>query len=380
MPRLASHVSLLPPSGIRRVFEAALVLDGVVNLAVGEPHLPVAAHVAAAARRAWAEDRTDYAPNGGIPALRTALADKLRATNRVRVAPDQVWVTVGATQAVHQALGLVLDAGDEVLVPDPGYTIFTMAPRLLGAVPVPYPLRPENGFLPDPEELRRLLTPRTRAVVVNSPSNPLGVVVPAPVLRQVLEVARAADLWVLADEVYEHFTYDVPHTSTAALDEDGRVLSVFSLSKSYAMTGVRVGYLAAPPAFAEALPRAQEATVSCVAMPDQHAALAAVTGPQEAVADARAVYRAHRDLACRVLDEAGVRHVRPEGAFYLWADVSARSRGDVAAWTLDLLRDARVAVAPGSAFGERGEGWVRVSLATETEDLVRGLEALATAR
>jgi aspartate aminotransferase len=375
MPRIAAHVGLVPPSGIRRVFEAALAMDDVVNLAVGEPHLPVAPHVVEAAREAWAAGLVDYGPNGGIAPLRAAVATKLARDNAVAVDPAQVWVTVGATQALHQALGMVLDAGDEVLVPDPGYTVFSMAPRTLGAVPVPYPLRPQDGFRPDPDALRRLVTPRTRALVVNSPSNPLGVVLPEEDLRALLEVAREADLWVLSDEVYEHFT-DEPHTSLGALDTDGRVLSVYSLSKSYAMTGARVGYLVAPPAFADVLPRLQEATISCVAMPDQYAALAALTGPQDAVAHAAATYRAHRALAGRALDEAGVRHHRAQGAFYLWVDVSHASGGDVDAWCLDLLRTERVAVAPGTAFGRSGEGWVRVNLAVEPEQLLRGLKAL----
>lgn len=375
MPRIAAHVGLVPPSGIRRVFEVALGMDDVVNLAVGEPHLPIAPHVVEAAREAWAAGLVDYGPNGGIAPLRAAVAAKLARENAMAVDQAQVWVTVGATQALHQALGMVLDAGDEVLVPDPGYTVFSMAPRTLGAVPVPYPLRPEDGFRPDPDALRRLITPRTRALVVNSPSNPLGVVLPEEDLRALLEVAREADLWVLSDEVYEHFA-DAPHTSLGALDTDERVLSVYSLSKSYAMTGARVGYLVVPPAFTDALPHLQEATISCVAMPDQHAALAALTGPQDAVVHAAATYRAHRALAARTLDEAGVRYHRPHGAFYLWADVSHASGGDVDAWCLELLRSERVAVAPGSAFGRSGEGWVRVNLAVEPEHLVRGLKAL----
>lgn len=375
MPHIAPHARLVPPSGIRRVFEAALGVDGVVNLAVGEPHLPVPPHVVEAARDAWAAGLVDYGPNGGIAPLRAAVASKLARENGIAVDPAQVWVTVGATQALHQALGMVLDPGDEVLVPDPGYTVFTMAPRTLGAVPVPYPLRPEDGFRPDPDALRRLVTPRTRAIVVNSPSNPLGVVLPEADLRAVLEVAREVDLWVLSDEVYEHFA-DEPHTSLGALDTDGRVLSIFSLSKSYAMTGARVGYLVAPPAFADVLPHLQEATISCVAMPDQHAALAALTGPQDAVAHAARTYQAHRELAGRTLDEAGVRYHRARGAFYLWVDVAHASGGDVEAWCLDLLRTERVAVAPGSAFGGSGEGWVRVNLAVEPEDLDRGLKVL----
>jgi len=376
MPSLAPHALSVPASGIRRIFEIAVELDDVIMLAIGEPDLPVAPHILAAAAEAWAEDRTNYAPNGGIAPLRAAIVQKLARENDIHVDVEQVWVTVGATQALHQALGLLLEPEDEVLMPDPGYTTFTMSTRLLSAVPVPYQLRPENDFAPDLAELDRLVTDRTRVLVVNSPSNPLGRVFDEQQLRALLEFAKRHDLWVLSDEVYEFLTYGEKHVSVASLDDENRVFTAFSLSKTYAMTGARVGYLVVPPGLAATMGTVQETTVSCVAMPDQYAAIAAITGDQQHVSDARQHYRANLEAACDLLDERGIRYLRPKGAMYLWLDVSYASGGDVAGWAERFLLHERVAVAPGSAFGRSGEGWIRVCAAAAQDDLLEGLRRL----
>jgi aspartate aminotransferase len=381
VPRLADHLSAVPPSGIRHLFEIALRLDGVTLLAVGEPDVPTAPHIIEAARAAWAADDTRYGPNGGVPELRRAIVEKLARDNGIEADVEQVWVTVGATQALHQAMTLLLGPGDEVLIPDPGYTVFTTNARTIGAVPVPYTLRAENAFLPDPEEVERLITDRTRVLIVNSPSNPLGVVFPREVLERLLDIARRHDLWVLSDEVYEYFTYGRPHASLAAIaqergDDADRVLSVFSFSKTYAMTGVRVGYLVTPPGFTSIMVTVQEAAISCVATPDQRAALAALTGPQDAVASASDHYLANLRLATGVLDERGIAYREPEGAFYVWIDMAHATGGDVASWVESFLLETLVAVAPGSAFGRTGEGWIRVCLAADPAALEHGLRAL----
>ena len=376
MPQLAPHMTTVPASGIRRVFEIAAKLDDVDMLVVGEPDVPVARHISDAARRAWADDLTNYTPNGGIAPLREALVAKLARENDVHVDVEQVWVTVGGTQALHQTMGLLLAAGDEILVPDPGYTTFTMNAHMLDAVPVPYTLAPAARFVPDLAELENLVGERTRAIIVNSPSNPLGVVYDEETLRGLLDFARRHDLWVISDEVYEYFTYGPAHVSLASLDDDDRVFSVFSLSKTYAMTGVRVGYLVTPRGLAETMRTVQEAAISCVAEPDQHAALAAILGDHQPVADARDHYRRNLELATSLLDRRGIRYLEPTGAFYLWIDVGYATGGDVAAWAEGFLLSERVAVAPGSAFGRSGEGWIRVCLASSPEVITRGLSKL----
>jgi aspartate aminotransferase len=376
MPQLAPHIPLVPGSGIRRIFELAQSMDGITSLVVGEPDVPVAAHISQAAKAAWDADETNYTPNGGIAPLRDAIVAKLAAQNDIHVSREQVWVTIGGTQALQQAMLLTLGAGDEILIPDPGYTVFTMAPRILDAVPVPYALHADLGFLPRIAELESLVTPRTRVIIVNSPSNPLGVVFPETVIRELLGFASRHDLWVISDEVYEQFAWGEPHVSAASFDTEDRVLSVFSLSKTYAMTGIRVGYLVTPPGLEATMRSMQEASISCVNTPAQFAAIAAITGDQQHVADARAHYRRNVDVATRLLDERGIDYLEPGGAFYLWIDVRHASGGDVAAWTERFLRDKRVAVAPGSAFGAAGEGWIRVCLAASEADVITGLSQL----
>jgi aspartate aminotransferase len=373
MPELAPHITTVPASGIRRIYLLASELDNVISLGVGEPDVAVAPHIAAAAKAAWDRDDTDYTANAGIPELREVIREKLARENHIHVDTEQIWATIGATQGLHQAMHLTLSAGDEVLVPDPGYTVFSMTPRMLDAVAVPYPLRPSNGFMPSIAELEALVTPRTRVLVVNSPSNPLGTVFPEGVLRELLEFARRRDLWVISDEVYEYFTWDEPHVSIAALDTDDRVFTAFSLSKTYAMTGIRIGYLVTPKGLAQVMRSVQETSISCVNTPAQYAAIAAITGSQEAVADARAHYRENIALATAYLDSVGISFLRPAGTFYLWVDVSYISDGDVDAWAERFLLEQRVAIAPGSAFGRMGEGWIRVNLATDSEGLLAGL-------
>jgi aspartate aminotransferase len=400
VPSLAPRIDTVPASGIRRVYEQAARLraehaeqqrarqqpgaqpsqdtdaQDVAMLVIGEPDVPVAAHIGEAARRAWTEDRTDYTPNGGIAPLREAIRAKLRRENRIEVDVEQIWLTIGATQALFQAMTLVLSPGDEVLVPDPGYTTFTMNAHILGATPVPYQLSPAHDFEPDLAALEASITERTRAIVVNSPSNPLGSVFSEQTLRDLLALAKRHDLWVVSDEVYEYFTHGVRHVSLASLDEDDRVFTAFSLSKTYAMTGVRVGYLVTPKGLGATMRTTQEAMISCVAEPDQWAALAAIVGDHSAVQEAREHYRANLAVAKEVLDAAGLRYLDPRGAFYLWIDVSHAAQGDVQTWALDFLQRERVAVAPGSAFGRTGEGWIRVCLAATAADLRRGLGAL----
>jgi aspartate aminotransferase len=376
MPRLAAHTDSVPPSGIRRIFELARSVDDVISLVIGEPDVPVAPAILAEASRAWSADDTGYTANGGIPELRHAIVRSVAERNGNITDLERVWVTNGATQALHLAMSITLDPGDEVLVPDPGYTTFTMNAHLLNAVPVPYPLHPQNAFVPDVAELDRLVTPRTRVLIVNSPSNPLGAVFDSATMQRLLDFAVRHDLWIISDEVYERFAYDHPHISMASLGGEERVLSVFSASKTYALTGARVGWLLTPPGMAPLLRSAQEAMVSCVNTPAQRAVVTALTGPQEHVAEAAAHYRANLAHATALLDERGIRYLEPTGAFYLWVDMSHATNGDVASWSERLLLEQRVAVAPGSAFGRMGEGWIRLCVAASRTTITEGIRRL----
>ncbi|WP_019179030.1 pyridoxal phosphate-dependent aminotransferase [Microbacterium yannicii] len=373
MPQIAPHVALMPGSGVRHILEQALRRPGTIILAVGEPGAVAHAGIRDAAATAWRDGAIRYTPNGGISELRRAIVDKLARENSLHVDVEQVWVTVGATQALHLAMALTLSRGDEVLVPDPGYTTFTMNAHLLQAMPVPYPLRAERDFQPDLSELETLVTPRTRAIIVNTPSNPLGSTFDRETLGALLDLARRHDLWLISDEVYERFTWGERHVSPATLDDDDRVLSVFSMSKTHAMTGARVGWLVTPPGWRQTMLRVQESVVSCVDEPSQRAAVAALEGDQAQVDRAAAHYRDNLAAATALLDRRGLRYLDPTGAFYLWIDVSHVSDGDVLRWCERFLDEAQVAVAPGSAFGITGEGWVRVCVASDRAELLEGL-------
>lgn len=377
MPRLTTHAETMPRSGIREIMDAAWARnEPVIGLHVGEPSFETPEHVREAARTAIAAGHTRYGPNAGIPALRQAIATKLADRNGIVATPEQVVVSAGGMEGIYLALTATAGAGDEVLIPDPGWPNFAMAVGLLQATPVRYRLRPERGFLPDVEELARLVTPRTRAIVVNSPSNPIGSVLDADLARALCRFADEHDLWLISDECYDEIWFDAPTVSPACFDEQGRVLSCFSCSKTYAMTGMRVGYVAVPSTIRETAAKLQEPLIACANVPAQYAAVAALEGPQDGVAEARRVYRERRDLATALLDEAGVGYLRPSGAFYLWMDVSSRSGGDVRRWAFDLLERDGVALAPGVTFGPAGEGWARISLATATDDLLEGLRRI----
>lgn len=380
MPLLSPGATGMPRSGIREVMDLAWSLPGpVLGLHVGEPSFAPPEHVLEAARRAYTEGHTHYVPNAGVPELRAALAEKVRTENGLDASAERLVVTAGGAQALHVAFSLTVSAGDEVLVPDPGWPNFGMAVQLLGGVPVRYPLHASSSFRPDPAELDGLVTPRTRAIVVNSPSNPLGSVLPEADIRALVDLAERHDLWLISDECYDALVYgDRSHTSPGVFDTDGRVLSVFSFSKTYAMTGVRVGYLVAPEAAAAHAAKLQEAMIACVNAPAQAAALAALRGPRDAVNMMRDTYRRRRDAALAALDAQRLAYLVPHGAFYLWVNLSGRlgREPDVARWALRLLRERGVAVAPGTAFGPAGEGWIRLSLAAETKDLLEGIRRM----
>ncbi|MGW9405558.1 pyridoxal phosphate-dependent aminotransferase [Arthrobacter sp. NPDC055585] len=380
MSQLAAHVRSVDPNQIREITQAAWAVPNAIVLSIGEPGFPTPVHVLEAAQDTLARDETGYTPNAGIAPLRAAFAERVSEQTGLDIDPSRVFVTSGAQQGLHLAMSMLLDAGDEILIPNPGYPTFAMTARLLHAVPVEYPLHPEHGFQPRIEDIESRITPRTRVLLLNSPSNPLGAVFGPELTRELVDLARRRDLWILSDECYEAFTYDVPHVSPLAYDDGGgsgeRVVASYTLSKTYGLTGLRVGALVTPAGLETQLSTVMESIVSCVASPSQYAALAALTGPQDYVREAAAHYRGNRDAASAVLDAKRIPYLAAQGAFYLWADLSHVSGGDIRAWTRAFLADEAVAVAPGTAFGSIGEGWVRIALCGGRDDLVAGVSRL----
>ncbi|MBO0922763.1 pyridoxal phosphate-dependent aminotransferase [Cellulomonas sp. zg-ZUI222] len=377
MPRAAasSPVARIPRSGIRTLMDLALGDPSAIHLEIGEPDAGPAEHVVAAVAAAARDGRTGYTSSTGLVELRVAAAERVARTHGRATSPDEVVVTHGAMHGLAMAMATLLAPGDEVLLPDPTFPNWEMAAVAAGAAVRTYPAHAAAGFVPDPAEVASRVTPRTRALVVCSPNNPTGAVYPPDVVAGLVEVARRHDLWLLSDECYEAITFDRPHVSPLAYDTDGRVLGFFSVSKTYALTGWRTGWVVVPaPDVVEALGHLAEATVACPSTPGQVAALAALTGPQDGVADAVASYRERRDAACALLARRGVAHVVPDGAFYLMVDVGT---SDTDAFARGLLARRHVAVAPGSTFGTAAAGMVRVSLAAPRDQLLLGLERLA---
>ncbi len=371
----SSVASSMAPSIIRELMDAAWERGDAIRLEVGQPDFSTPVHVVEAADRAARDGVVGYAPNAGIPELRDALADKLRRVNGTDATAGQVVVTTGGMGAIFTSLRVLADVGDEVLLPDPGWPNFEMAAGLLGLRVVRYRLDPARGHQPDPAELEALVTDRTAVIVTVSPSNPLGVVLSEDSIHGLVELVERRGLWLLCDQVYDELTFDGPPRTVAAVAPSPRIVTIHSFSKVYAMCGWRVGYAVAPVAVARRLTEVQEAVTSSVNLPAQHAALAALEGPQAVVAEMRDAYRARRDLVLDGLRAAGVPAVRPAGAFYVWADVSAAGLGSHA-FSHELLREGGVAVAPGIAFGATGDHAVRLSLASSDADLAEGVRRL----
>jgi len=368
----------MPGSGIRAVMNLALLQPGCIRLEVGEPDFATPANVVEAAHRAAMAGETKYTATVGLPILREALSTKIHQRNSFDVAPERILVSAGAVEGIYASLVGLIDPGDGVLIPEPGWPNYRMMTRLLRARAQAYRLTAASGYLPDVDELERAVDRRTKAIVLNSPSNPTGAVIPAAHLAELLDFAGRHDLWVISDECYDELTYDVPHVSAASLDGRDAVISVFSFSKTYAMTGWRIGYVAVPERVRPVVANMHEAIASCVATPTQLAALEAVSGPQDVVRSMCSAYRERRDAALRRLSHHGIPAHVPDGAFYIWVDVSAAHMNSQD-FAQQLVQQHGVAVAPGTAFGEGGADRVRVSIAAAEPDLLEGVDRISSA-
>jgi aspartate aminotransferase len=372
----SAAITKMKRSGIREIFDLANAIPDAIHLEMGEPDFPTPRHIREAAARAADEGFTKYTPNAGIPELRDAIAEKVRCKNGIHAGRDQVIVTPGAIAALHGSMLALCDPGDEILLSDPAWPNYRMLCELLGLETVFYQLLPEDGMQPMAERIEPLISADTKMIVINSPSNPTGSVIDQSHLDEVLRLAEERDLWVVSDEVYDEIVFDNGTApSAASSDHADRVISVFSFSKTYAMTGWRVGYAVAPIDVAQFVVKTQEPTTACVNAPAQMAALEALEGPQDCVREMRDSYQERRDDVTEILDAAGLPYVHPSGAFYMWIDVSSVGGSDVD-FARRLLTEREVAVTPGSAFGPKSGTFVRVSLASDASVLRKGVERI----
>tara|TARA_B100000686_G_C16736181_1_gene943724 strand:- start:600 stop:1796 length:1197 start_codon:yes stop_codon:yes gene_type:complete len=366
-------------STIRVLFDAADQNPDAIRLEVGEPSFTTPQHIIDAASSAAAAGYTRYGPNGGLTSLRELLVDKIQKVNGFKAAFDQVVVTPGAMNGLYSIYAALLNPGDEVLLPTPGFPNMDETVRLLGGQPVFYELERHDGYLPDPDRIASLVTPRTKALFLNTPNNPTGAVLPPERIEAILSVTSERGVWVISDEVYDQLILDdgLPYLSPGSVDTSMPIISVYSFSKVYSMTGWRVGYVVAPPALAQILRTLQEPQVSCPSTISQKAAEAALTGPREPIEAMRSAYVENRDSAWTRLLELGLEGFRTQGTFYMLIDI-AKSGLAPLDFSLRLLEEGGVAVAPGEVFGPGGNEVVRISLANDRKNIELGLDALSS--
>jgi aspartate/methionine/tyrosine aminotransferase len=373
--KLADRMARLGTESAFEVLARARALEAagveVVHLEIGEPDADTPPHIVAAGQEGLARGLTHYVPAPGTPELRAAVAAFLERTGRLRTSPDRVVVTPGAKPIMFFTILALCQPGDEVLYPDPGFPMYESIAAFAGARPVPVPLREANRFRMDPDELASLVTDRTRLVILNSPHNPCGSGLTQEDVEAIAAVAIERDLVVLSDEVYWAIRYGGGHPSVLSVDGMAdRTVLLDGWSKTFAMTGWRLGFGVLPGPLVEPVTRLVVNSVSCTAAFSQHAAVAALEGPLDAVEAMVASLRERRDLVLNAID--GIVCQEPAGAFYAFPRVA--DLGLPAAALADrLLAEAGVACLPGTAFGTHGEGYLRLSYATTADSLRRAL-------
>ena len=382
--RLADRMGRLGTESAFEVLAMARALEErgrkVIHLEIGEPDFDTPEHISEAAAEAIRRGFTHYCPAPGLPELREAASRFFARTRGVEVPADRIVVTPGAKPIMFYAILALCQEGDEVVYPDPGFPMYESITAFAGAKPVPLPLREGNGFRADPDELASLITDRTRLVILNSPHNPCGSALDRGDVERIADVVRDRDLYVFSDEMYWAIRYGGEHVSIASLDGmRDRTILLDGCSKTFAMTGWRLGFAALPEAIVEPVTRLVINSVSCTATFVQRAAVAALEGPWEPVEEMVREFRRRRDVVVEGLNRiAGLSCVEPGGAFYAFPNVSSVT-GDTRDLVRYLLEEAGVAVLWGSAFGPGGEGHLRISYANSEENLHAALEAVEAA-
>lgn len=383
--KIAARMDRMAPSGIRKVNEKALAMERegqtVYHFEIGRPDFDTPEYIKQAAYQAMKEGKVHYTSNFGTMELRQAIADKLKRENHVDYKPTEVLVTVGLSEAVFAALATILEEGDEILVPDPAWLNYHNVPRMLGAVPMTYSLREENGYQMDLDELRAKITDKTKAVVIITPNNPTGGVLSQDTLQALADLAIEKDLMVISDEVYERLIYDgEKHVSIASLPGmKERTFTMNGMSKAYAMDGWRLGYVAAPEEYILTMNKFHQHNTTCAPNFVQAAAAAALTQEGDEVNKMVQEYKRRRDYAVKAINEIdGLSCLCPKGAFYIFINCKSLNRkcAELAAY---LLENAKIALVPGDVFGPGGEGYLRMSFANSYENIVEGCKRLKEA-
>ena len=386
MPNFSQKIEALKGSSTVAISDRARSLQqqgvNVVNLGGGDPDFDTPRHIVDAGVEAIRGGQTHYVASQGIPAFRKAIAEKLSRENGLSYDPDrEIVATASGKLALYIALESLLDPRDEVLYLEPAWVSYRPLIELIGGCPVAVSLSPADNFAVRSTLLERKISPRTKAILINSPNNPTGRVLGPEELQVIREVALKHDLWVVSDEIYEHLVYDGHrHVSIATLPEmRDRTVVVNGMSKAYAMTGWRIGYLAAPSVLSEQILKVQQHVVTCAASFGQIAATEALQGAQDCVKTMRQEYDKRRRRIAEALNSIpGVRCPLPEGAFYFFPEVDYR---DYDSWQIAeyLISEAHVAVTPGQAFGEAARKNIRLTYATSMANLLEAVERMRRA-
>ena len=382
--KLAERMARLGTETAFRVLAKAQALEAkgidVVHLEIGEPDFDTPKHVSDAAAKALDEGYTHYCNSQGIVPLRTEIAKEIGRTRGVTIDPNRVVVTPGAKPIMFYSILALLEEGDEAIYPNPAFPIYESMINFAGAKPVPIPLREELDFRFDIDELRSKITPHTKLIIINSPHNPTGGVLELDDIRAIADIAQEHDIIVLSDEVYEHIIYEgEPHSIASLPGMLDRTIILNGFSKTYAMTGWRLGYAVMPPELVDPIVGLIVNSVSCTATFIQHAGIEALTGPQDSIASMVAEFKKRRDLIVDGLNAIpGISCRRPKGAFYVFPNT--RKLGmDSAQLANYLLNEAGVAALSGTDFGKYGEGYIRLSYANSMENIEKALKKIEMA-
>lgn len=379
MPQLSESIKQLKASSTvafnTKAKNLARTGVDVVAMTAGEPDFQPPEHVFTAAREAIAKGLTKYTPSEGMIELREAVAAKFKRENNLSYSPEQIMVSTGGKQILYNAFMAVLNPGDEVIIPAPYWVSYPAQVQLAGAVTVPVMTRAEDGFVPEIEAVRAAITPKTRVIVINSPCNPTGAVYPKETVKAIVEMAAERDIWIFTDDLYEHLVYEGEFTSAAQYAQD-KTLIIHGASKSYALTGWRIGYGAGPKDLIAAMNRLQGQVTSGAASIAQYATIAALNDYQKTQAFidmTKKAYTQRRDVLVEGLNKLGLKTPKPQGAFYVMSDTTPLDKNEEVAASL-LLEKAHVGTVPGTDFN--APGFVRMSYATSLENIHKALERI----
>lgn len=367
----------VPPSGIRKYFDMASREKEIVTLGVGEPDFDTPYAIKEKAIESIELNRTHYTSNAGLLELRERIAAKLKEENKIDAVPDDIVITSGSSEGLDVALRAVLDNGDEVLLPDPAYVAYGPLTQLAGGKPVFVPTSEKNEFRVQVSDMKKKLTKKTKAILFCSPNNPTGSVLEKDDLKSIAEFAIENDLAVISDEIYERLIYEGDHYSIASFrGMAGRTITLNGFSKAYASTGWRVGYAVAKGELIDAIYKIHQYCMLCAPTPSQHAMMAAFD-QEDTVKEMVKIYDARRRLLVKGLNEIpGIRCHMPKGAFYAFPNIAGTGLSSEK-FTEKLIKEAKVAVVPGSVFGPSGEGHVRCSYSVSTETITEALDRIS---